>query len=201
MSKLASFFQENQIEAGCDEAGRGCLAGPVCASAVILPPDFYHEDLNDSKKISDKKRDKLRILIEREAISWSVVFIDHEKIDEINILNASILAMHEAVNKLKVKPDFLLIDGNRFHKHEIPHACFVKGDGRFMSIAAASILAKTHRDEFMEKLHEEFPEYNWIKNKGYPTMDHRLAFEKWGSTPYHRKTFHIKNSIQITLDI
>jgi ribonuclease HII len=201
MSKLASFFQANQIEAGCDEAGRGCLAGPVCASAVILPPDFYHEDLNDSKKLSDKKRDKLRIEIERESISWSVVFIDHEKIDEINILNASILGMQEAVNNLKVKPDFLLIDGNRFHKHEIPHACFVKGDGRFMSIAAASILAKTHRDEYMEKLHEEFPAYNWKQNKGYPTMDHRIAFEKLGATPFHRKTFQLKTSIQISLDL
>jgi len=201
MSKLATFFNPNVLEAGCDEAGRGCLAGPVVAAAVILPPDFFHADLNDSKKISDKKRDVLRIEIEKEAIAWSVAFINHEKIDEINILNASILGMHQAVDCLNIKPEFLLIDGNRFHKHSIPHQCFVKGDGRFMSIAAASILAKTHRDEYMEQLHEQFPLYNWKKNKGYPTMDHRIALEKHGQTPFHRKSFHLKNSIQISLDL
>jgi ribonuclease HII len=198
---LAAFFKKDQIEAGCDEAGRGCLAGPVVAAAVILPADFQHEWLNDSKQLTEKKRQLLRPIIEQEAISWAVSYIDHEKIDQLNILNASILAMHEAVDKLKVKPDFLLIDGNRFKQHAIPHECFVKGDGRFKSIAAASILAKTHRDEFMEMLAENYPHYQWSKNKGYPTVDHRNAIKEFGFSPFHRLTFTVKDVNQTMLDL
>jgi ribonuclease HII len=189
---LLPFYIENQLEAGCDEAGRGCLVGPVVAAAVILPKNFKHEWLNDSKQITEKKRDLLRPIIEKEALSWAVVFIDQSKIDDINILNASILAMHQAVNQLHVEPDFLLIDGNRFKKHKIPHECFVKGDARFQSIAAASILAKTYRDEFMNKIAVEFPYYNWSKNKGYPTKEHRVAIQKYGFTRFHRRTFTVK---------
>jgi ribonuclease HII len=199
--ELAGFYQLNQLEAGCDEAGRGCLAGPVVASAVILPLDFNHPWLNDSKQLSEKKRQILRPIIEQEAISWAVAYIDHEKIDQINILNASILAMHEAVNQLKVKPDFLLIDGNRFKNHEIPHQCFIKGDGRFKSIAAASILAKTHRDEFMEILDKDYPQYRWSKNKGYPTADHRNAIKLHGFSPFHRLTFAVKDVGQMSLEL
>lgn len=198
---LAAFFKKNQLEAGCDEAGRGCLAGPVVAAAVILPADFHHEWLNDSKQLTEKKRQLLRPIIEKEAISWAVSYIDHEKIDQINILNASILAMHEAVDNLKVKPDFLLIDGNRFKTHAIPHECFVKGDGRFKSIAAASILAKTHRDEFMEILAKNYPQYQWSKNKGYPTEDHRNAIKEFGFSPFHRLTFTVKDVNQTMLDL
>jgi ribonuclease HII len=199
--ELAGYYQLNQLEAGCDEAGRGCLAGPVVASAVILPPDFNHPWLNDSKQLTEKKRQILRPIIEQEAISWAVAYIDHEKIDQINILNASILAMHEAVNQLKVKPDFLLIDGNRFKNHEIPHQCFIKGDGRFKCIAAASILAKTHRDEFMEILDKDYPEYLWSKNKGYPTADHRNAIKLHGFSPFHRLTFAVKDVGQMSLEL
>jgi ribonuclease HII len=199
--ELAGFYQLNQLEAGCDEAGRGCLAGPVVASAVILPPDFNHPWLNDSKQLTEKKRQILRPIIEQEAISWAVSYIDHEKIDQINILNASILAMHEAVNQLKVKPDFLLIDGNRFKNHEIPHQCFIKGDARFKSIAAASILAKTHRDEFMEILDKDYPQYRWSKNKGYPTVDHRNAIKLHGFSPFHRLTFAVKDVGQMSLEL
>jgi ribonuclease HII len=199
--ELAGFYQLNQLEAGCDEAGRGCLAGPVVASAVILPLDFNHPWLNDSKQLTKKKRQILRPIIEQEAISWAVAYIDHEKIDQINILNASILAMHEAVNQLKVKPDFLLIDGNRFKNHEIPHQCFIKGDGRFKSIAAASILAKTHRDEFMEILDKDYPQYRWSKNKGYPTVDHRNAIKLHGFSPFHRMTFAVKDVGQMSLEL
>lgn len=190
---LKSFYIQNQLEAGCDEAGRGCLVGPVVAAAVILPPDFKHEWLNDSKQLTEKRRDILRPIIEKEAISWSVSFVDHHKIDEINILNASILAMHEAVNQLSVKPDFLLIDGNRFHAHEIQHECFVKGDSRFKSIAAASILAKTHRDDFMNQIHEQHPYYEWNKNKGYATKRHRWSIQLFGESPFQRVTFKVKN--------
>ncbi|MDD2983493.1 MAG: ribonuclease HII [Crocinitomicaceae bacterium] len=189
---LKSFYIENQLEAGCDEAGRGCLVGPVVAAAVILPADFKHEWLNDSKQLTEKRRAVLRPIIEKEAISWSVSFVDHHKVDEINILNASILAMHQAVNQLDVKPDFLLIDGNRFHAHTIPHACFVKGDARFKSIAAASILAKTHRDEYMDLMHQEHPVYEWNKNKGYATKKHREAIGKFGVSPFQRTTFAVK---------
>jgi ribonuclease HII len=198
-SVLESFFEPNRLEAGCDEAGRGCLAGPVVAASVILPPDFSHEWLNDSKQLSEKKRHALRPLIEKEAIAWSVAYIDHVKIDEINILNASILAMHEAVDALQVKPDFLLIDGNRFHPHAIPHLCFVKGDGRYKSIAAASILAKTYRDDFMETLHVEYPMYDWFQNKGYPTVAHRNAVLEHGFSPYHRLTFKVKPFEQLEI--
>lgn len=190
---LKSFFTENKLEAGCDEAGRGCLVGPVVAAAVILPPDFHHEWLNDSKQLTEKRRELLRPVIEKEAISWAVSFVDHHKVDEINILNASIFAMHQAVDQLFVRPDFLLIDGNRFHAHAIAHECFVKGDARFKSIAAASILAKTHRDDFMLQIHKDHPQYEWNKNKGYATKKHRMAIQEFGFSPYQRTTFIVKN--------
>ena len=181
----------NKIEAGCDEAGRGCLAGPVFAAAVILPSGYKNELLNDSKKLSEKQRDKLRIIIEQEAVSWAVAQVDAPEIDEINILNASFLAMHRAIKKLNTNPDYLLIDGNRFNPFEkIPHHCIIKGDGKYLSIAAASILAKTHRDEFMKKIAKVHPGYDWERNKGYPTMQHKLAIQKLGFTRYHRKTFN-----------
>lgn len=200
MKKLLPFVEKNRIEAGCDEAGRGCLAGPVVAASVILPYDFRHEWLNDSKQLTEKKRDLLRPIIEKEAISFGVSFISEQKIDEINILNASILGMHEAVNQLSEKPKHLLIDGNRFHPYPgIPHTCFIKGDGRFMSIAAASILAKTYRDEYMQQLHAEFPAYQWNKNKGYPTSAHRDAIKEFGATKHHRMTFTLVAPEQLTL--
>lgn len=199
-NSLAPFFNEKFTEAGCDEAGRGCFVGPVVAAAVILPKDFYHPLLNDSKQLTDKKRDLLRPVIEQEAISWSVAFIDHEVIDKMNILNASIYGMHQAVDQLTVTPDFLLIDGNKFHTHTIPHQCFVKGDARFCSIAAASILAKTHRDEFMKNLHEKHPEYEWNKNMGYPTPRHKELIGQYGMSPYQRKTFTVR-SPQLKLNI
>lgn len=190
----------NQIEAGCDEAGRGCLAGPVFAAAVILPSDFECELLNDSKQLSEKVRYQLRPLIEEQALAWAVGIVTHEEIDKINILNASFLAMHRAVESLKIIPEHLLIDGNRFKKYEnIPHTCVVKGDGKFLPIAAASILAKTYRDDYMMQLHDEFPNYDWNKNKGYPTSKHRLAIEKYGVTPYHRLTFNLKSK-QLSLE-
>ncbi len=198
---LLPYYQENTIEAGCDEAGRGCLAGPVVAAAVILPQDFTHEWLNDSKKLSEKKRKELRVIIEQEALAYAVSYVDHQKIDEINILNASFLAMHQAVDQLKLKPELLLIDGNRFKKHEIPNVCIIKGDGKYLSIAAASILAKTYRDDFMETLDIQFSNYNWRKNKGYPTNDHRKAIETHGFTPFHRKTFNVKASLQTKLEL
>lgn len=188
---LEPFKYVDKIEAGCDEAGRGPLAGPVTASAVILPKDFKHPLLNDSKKLSEKQRDLLRPIIEKEAIAWHVSIIERTKIDEINILNASFYGMHEAVNQLSTKPELLLIDGNRFNAHEIPHECIIKGDGKYLSIAAASVLAKTYRDEIMEKLHDEFPVYNWKKNKGYPTKEHRQAVMEHGITPHHRKSFNL----------
>jgi ribonuclease HII len=188
---LKSWSSENIREAGCDEAGRGCLAGPVFAAAVILPPDFENEILNDSKQVNRKNRDLLRTIVEKEALSWAVASVSPEEIDEINILNASFLAMHRALDQLKTKPELLLIDGNRFKKyHDIPHRCIVKGDGKYLSIAAASILAKTHRDEYMEKIHKEFPAYGWNTNMGYPTLKHKLAIQQHGSTVYHRKTFN-----------
>jgi len=188
---LVPFKYANKIEAGCDEAGRGPLAGPVTASAVILPKDFSHPLLNDSKKLTEKQRDLLRPIIEKEAISWHVSIIEPTKIDEINILNASFYGMHEAVNALNTKPELLLIDGNRFNPHKIPHECIIKGDGKYCSIAAASVLAKTYRDEIMENLHHEFPQYNWKKNKGYPTKEHRQAIIEYGITPHHRKSFNL----------
>ncbi len=197
---LSCYSEIRKTEAGCDEAGRGCLAGPVFSGAVILPRGFVNELLNDSKQLSEKNRDALRIIIEKEAIAWAVASVSHEEIDEINILNASILAMHRALDKLTVKPELLLIDGNRFKKYKkIPHHCIVKGDGKYMSIAAASILAKTHRDDYMKKIHEEFPFYFWDKNKGYPTLQHKLAIQQHGLTPFHRKTFNYH--LQMKLDL
>lgn len=180
------------LEAGCDEAGRGCLAGPVFAAAVILPKDFVCEDLNDSKQLSEKKRAQLRPYIEEHALAWAVAMVDHKEIDEINILNASFLAMRRAVDALTIKPEHLLIDGNRFNKHQsIPHTCVIKGDAKLMPIAAASILAKTHRDEFMERIHLQYPNYDWDKNKGYPTRKHREAIGEYGVTEYHRLSFSL----------
>lgn len=189
---LLSCLEENRTEAGCDEAGRGCLAGPVFAAAVILPDGYTNELLNDSKQLSEKKRDALRPIIERDALAWAVGIVTAEEIDKINILNASFLAMHRAIDGLKIKPEHLLIDGNRFKPYkDIPHTCIVKGDGKMMSIAAASILAKTHRDEFMKKIHAEFPQYAWNVNKGYPTKAHRAAIAEHGVSPYHRVSFKL----------
>lgn len=187
---LLPFLEANRIEAGCDEAGRGCLAGSVYAAAVILPPDFHNDDLNDSKQLSEKKRYALRPLIEREAIAWAVGVVTPEEIDRINILKASFLAMHRAIDQLEVKPDHLLIDGNRFTPYSsIPHSTIIKGDGKYLSIAAASILAKTYRDDYMNELDLVYPAYHWKENKGYPTRAHREAIRQTGITPYHRKTF------------
>ncbi|MDU1889802.1 MAG: ribonuclease HII [Dysgonomonas sp.] len=188
------------IEAGCDEAGRGCLAGPVFAAAVILPKDFVCKKLNDSKQLTEKERYTLRPLIEEKAIAWAVGIVDHKEIDKINILNASFLAMQRAVAALATRPQHLLIDGNRFKKYEdIPHTCVVKGDGKLLPIAAASILAKTYRDDYMQKLHEEYPNYDWDNNKGYPTKKHRIAIKDYGVTPYHRLTFNLTEK-QLKLD-
>lgn len=192
--QLLPFFKEGILEAGCDEAGRGCLAGPVVAAAVILPPDFDYGILNDSKKLSEKQRKELRPMIEKGALAWAVEMVSNEEIDKVNILNASFLAMNRAVQKLKVKPEHLLIDGNRFRPQtDIPFSCMIKGDGRFYSIAAASVLAKTWRDEFMEKINHEFPGYDWARNKGYPTLKHREAIVKYGVTRYHRMSFRLLN--------
>jgi len=188
---LQKSFSNKYIEAGCDEAGRGCLAGPVFGAAVILDKKFRNTKLNDSKKLSVNDRNELRILIESQAVAWAVASVSPEEIDEINILNASFLAMHRALVKLTVKPGLLLIDGNRFKPFEkTPHQCIVKGDGKFMSIAAASILAKTHRDEYMANLHSQYPDFGWVTNKGYPTLQHKLAIQANGLTPHHRKTFN-----------
>jgi len=192
---LKSFLYRNLTEAGCDEAGRGCLAGPVVAAAVILPKNFKHPVLNDSKKLSAKQRALLKDEIINSAIAWKVAFVDNAEIDEMNILRASIKAMHIAVEGLEKEPQFLLIDGNRFYPYkDIKYKTIIKGDGIFFSIAAASVLAKTFRDEFMEKIHTEYPEYDWKKNKGYPTSFHRAAIMKYGITPYHRKSFALFDS-------
>lgn len=189
---LFSFYQEEFIEAGCDEAGRGCLAGPVFAAAVILPKDFRHKQLTDSKQLKEDDRYKLRKLIERKAIAYAVAYVSHEEIDKINILNASFLAMHKALDQLQVKPEYIIIDGNRFKQYgEIPHTCIVKGDGKYFSIAAASVLAKTYRDDFMKEIASAHPEYDWCSNKGYPTIKHRNAVLQYGYSPYHRRTFRI----------
>lgn len=189
---LKSYFDKSLIEAGCDEAGRGCLAGPVCAAAVILPTNFKNKLLNDSKKLSDKQRKLLRPIIEQEAIAWAVAMVDVEEIDKINILNASFLAMHKAIAQLKTKPQSLLIDGNRFKTYEnIPHHCIIQGDGKYMSIAAASVLAKTYRDDYMDELHEQFPLYDWKTNKAYGTAKHRDAIKQHGITQHHRKSFRL----------
>lgn len=187
---LKNFFRENIIEAGCDEAGRGCLAGPVFAAAVILPADFYHPLLNDSKQVTPEHRAELRVYIEEKALAYAVAKVDHEEIDRINILKASFKAMHLAVRKLKIKPQLLLIDGNRFTPYKkIPHECVVQGDGIYAPIAAASILAKTYRDDFMVRLHKKHPQYGWNTNKAYATPCHRKAIEAYGLTPYHRRSF------------
>ena len=198
---LLPYYKEGIIEAGCDEAGRGCLAGPVYAAAVILPPDYHNDLLNDSKQLSEKKRDQLRSIIERDAVSWAVGIVDNQEIDQINILNASILAMHRALDQLTVCPQEIIVDGNRFKPYrDIPHTTIVKGDGKYMSIAAASILAKTHRDECMLALHQQYPQYHWDSNKGYPAPVHRQAIRLHGSTPYHRLTFQLLPPEQMMLD-
>lgn len=189
---LAPFHTKDLIEAGCDEAGRGCLAGPVVAAAVILPSHFQNDLLNDSKKLSSKQRYDLRPIIEKNAIAHAVGIVSNQEIDEINILNASFLAMHRALDQLKTHPDQILVDGNRFHAYkEIPHHCIIKGDGKYASIAAASILAKTYRDDIMERLHKDFPNYNWNTNRGYPTKAHRKAIAKLGTTVHHRLSFRL----------
>lgn len=189
---LLPYLEAGRIEAGCDEAGRGCLAGPVFAAAVILPDGYSNDLLNDSKKLTERQRDALRPVIERDALAWAVGVVTNEEIDKINILQASFLAMHRAVDGLKVRPEFLLIDGNRFRPYDgIGHQCIVKGDGKMMSIAAASILAKTHRDEFMRRIHEDYPQYGWDVNKGYPTKAHRQAIARYGATPHHRISFRL----------
>ncbi len=189
---LLPYLNKNVIEAGCDEAGRGCLAGAVYAAAVILPPDFRNELLNDSKQLTERQRYQLREVIEREALAWAVGVVTPEEIDRVNILKASFLAMHRAIDQLKVRPEHLLIDGNRFTKYgNLPHTTVVKGDGKYLSIAAASILAKTYRDDYMNVLHQEYPLYDWNQNKGYPTKKHRAAIREHGATPYHRMTFNL----------
>lgn len=200
-SSLAVCDIPGVMEAGCDEAGRGCLAGPVYAAAVILPDDFYDPSLNDSKKLTEIQRDRLRAVIEREAVAWGVAMVSAEEIDRINILNASILAMHRALDALSVRPGRIIVDGNRFKPYgDLPWKTFVKGDGRFANIAAASVLAKTHRDEHMKRLHEQFPQYRWDQNKGYPTKAHREAIARFGPSLFHRMTFRLLDT-QLTLDL
>ena len=198
---LASHYYEGKIEAGCDEAGRGCLAGSVYAAAVILPDDYQNELLNDSKQLTEKRRYELREIIERDAIVWAVGIVTPEEIDKINILNASILAMHRALDQLKVRPEAIIVDGNRFKPYQkLPHTTIVKGDGKYLSIAAASILAKTYRDDYMNRLAEEYPQYDWLSNKGYPTKKHREAIKQFGITPYHRKSYNLLGDGQLSLE-
>lgn len=198
---LLSHYYEGLVEVGCDEAGRGCLAGSVYAAAVILPPDYENELLNDSKKLSAKKRYTLRAEIERDAVAWAVGVVTPEEIDKINILNASFLAMHRALYQLKVRPEAVIVDGNRFKPYqELPFTTIVKGDGKYLSIAAASILAKTYRDDYMQALAKEYPQYDWQSNMGYPTKKHRQAISEHGVTPYHRKSFNLLGDGQLTLD-
>ncbi len=198
---LLPYLHNDLIEAGCDEAGRGCLAGSVYAAAVILPKDYVNNELNDSKQLTEKQRYALREVIEKDALAWAVGVVTPEEIDEINILRASFLAMHRAINQLEVHPEHLLIDGNRFVPYPgIPHTTIVKGDGKYLSIAAASILAKTYRDDYMNRLDEEYPMYDWKKNKGYPTAKHRAAIKEFGTTPYHRLTFNLLGDRQLELD-
>jgi ribonuclease HII len=195
---LKRTYTSDLKEAGCDEAGRGCLAGPVFAAAVILPRNFENELLNDSKKLSEKQRNTLRVIIENEALAWAVASVNAGEIDNINILNASFLAMHRAIAQLSITPELLLIDGNRFKPYpSIPHQCIVKGDGKLMSIAAASVLAKTHRDEYMITLHESYPQYNWKQNKGYPTKAHRVAIGRYGISPFHRLSFNLNEQTKL----
>lgn len=189
------------VEAGCDEAGRGCLAGSVYAAAVILPPDYHNELLNDSKQLTEKRRYALREAIQRDAVAWAVGVVTPEEIDNINILNASILAMHRALDQLAVRPEAVIVDGNRFKPYgNVPFSTIVKGDGKYLSIAAASILAKTYRDDYMGKLAEEYPQYDWKSNKGYPTKKHRDAIRQFGTTPYHRRTFNLLGDTQLSFD-
>ena len=194
---LKAYYKKDLIEAGCDEAGRGCLAGPVFAAAVILPSDYQNEMLNDSKQLTEKKRYQLRDVIEREALAWAVGIVDNHEIDRINILNASILAMHRALDQLQLRPQNIIVDGNRWKPYgDVPATTIVKGDGKYLSIAAASILAKTYRDDFMLRIHEEFPQYHWDKNKGYPAKVHREAIRQFGTTPYHRMSFNLLGNTQ-----
>ena len=196
------YDKHNKHEAGCDEAGRGCLAGPVTAAAVIFDSNYKNKWINDSKKLKESDRNELRIEIEQAALSWAVAFVSPKIIDKINILNASIMAMHQALDGLEVVPDFILVDGNRFKPYNnIPFETIIKGDGKYMSIAAASILAKTHRDAYMTNLHREFPEYDWLKNKGYPTKKHREAIAKYGVTIHHRRSFNLLPPEQLKLDL
>lgn len=197
---LESHYYKDKLEAGCDEAGRGCLAGSVYAAAVILPPDYQNPDLNDSKQLSDKKRKALREQIERDAVAWAVGVVTAEEIDKINILNASILAMHRALDQLQVRPEAVIVDGNRFKPYkDLPYTTIVKGDGKYLAIAAASILAKTYRDDYMDVLAEEYPQYDWKSNKGYPTKKHRAAILQYGITPYHRKSFQLLSTGELPL--
>lgn len=197
---LLARYSNSLLEAGCDEAGRGCLMGPVFAAAVILPPGFSHPQLTDSKKLTAAKREELRVIIENQAVAWWVAQVDETEIDKINILNASIKAMHKALQNLAPQPDFILVDGNRFKAFkQIPHQCIVKGDGTYASIAAASVLAKTHRDSFVLQLHEQYPDYGWAQNKGYGTESHIKAMEQFGLTPYHRKSFVVKKQLKLML--
>ena len=190
------------IEAGCDEAGRGCLAGSVYAAAVILPPDYHNELLNDSKQLTEKRRYALREVIQRDAVAWAVGIVTPEEIDKINILNASILAMHRALDQLQVRPEAIIVDGNKFKPYgDLPHATIVKGDGKYLSIAAASILAKTCRDDYMAKIAKEYPQYDWSGNKGYPTKKHRQAIKLYGTTPYHRRSFNLLGDSQLELPL
>lgn len=204
---LEAFYKAGTIEAGCDEAGRGCLAGPVFAAAVILPTDLCERNsalaqaLNDSKQLTERRRASLRGMIEQEALAWAVVAVDNKEIDQLNILRASITAMHRALDKLETRPEHIIVDGNRFYPYgDTPYTTIVKGDGKYMSIAAASILAKTHRDEYMLQIHQEFPQYAWDSNKGYPSAAHREAIRQHGPTPYHRKTFNLLGSTQLEFD-
>lgn len=197
---LKNCYNEGKIEAGCDEAGRGCLAGSVYAAAVIFPADYQNEELNDSKQLADKKRHQLRKIIERDALAWAVGVVTPEEIDKINILNASILAMHRALDQLAVRPEAIIVDGNRFKQYgKIPHTCIVKGDAKYLSIAAASILAKTYRDDYMDGLAEEFPQYDWKSNKGYPTKKHREAIRQYGVTSYHRMSYNLLGDGQLDI--
>lgn len=198
---LESHYYQDMIEAGCDEAGRGCLAGSVYAAAVILPPDYQNPDLNDSKKLTDKKRKTLRKQIERDAVAWAVGIVTPDEIDKINILNASILAMHRALDHLKVRPEAIIVDGNRFKPYQnLPYTTIVKGDGKYLAIAAASILAKTYRDDYMDALAEEYPQYDWKSNKGYPTKKHRAAIKQFGVTPYHRMSYNLLGTGELSID-
>lgn len=198
---LENHYYEGLVEAGCDEAGRGCLAGSVFAAAVILPPDYENELLNDSKKLTDRKRKQLREIIEHDAVDWAVGIVEPGEIDEINILNASILAMHRALDQLKVRPEAMIVDGNRFKPYrDLPYTTIVKGDGKYLSIAAASILAKTYRDDYMDRLAEDYPQYDWKSNKGYPTKKHRQAIRECGITPFHRRSFTLLPPEELTLD-